>query len=56
MPVHLKDHLDQGRHIPGILILNPNMTVGETIEELVFVWEVSEINEFADRIEFLPVP
>jgi hypothetical protein len=56
MPVHLKDHLDQGRHIPGILILNPNMTVGETIDELVFVWEVSEINEFADRIEFLPVP
>jgi hypothetical protein len=35
MPVHLADHLAQGRHIPGIFQLNPNMSVGETLEELV---------------------
>ncbi|NEP41814.1 MAG: hypothetical protein F6K35_22305 [Okeania sp. SIO2H7] len=30
MPVHLKEHLTQGCHIPGIFQLNPNLTIGET--------------------------
>ena len=34
MPPHLQNHLAQGRHAPGILVLNPRMSAGETIEEL----------------------
>ena len=28
MPQHLADHLDQGGHAPGILMLNPKMSLG----------------------------
>jgi hypothetical protein len=55
MPPHLQDHLAQGRKVPGILVLNPKMGVGETIEELLLIWGASEGEEYADRIAFLPV-
>jgi hypothetical protein len=28
MPVHLSEHLAAGRHVPGIFILNPAMSLG----------------------------
>ena len=34
MPVHLAAHLAEGRHIPGIIILNARMSIGATIEQL----------------------
>jgi hypothetical protein len=55
MPVHLNEHLAQGKHIPGIFILNPNLTLGETLEELIFLAEVSFELEYQDRIEYLPL-
>ncbi len=55
MPRHLKDHLAEGRHMPGILTLNPNMSIGETIDELLTVAEAAFEDEFQDRIDFLPV-
>ncbi len=54
MPVHLDDHLALGRHVPGIFILNPNMTTGETIDELLLLALASLPNEVDDRITFLP--
>jgi Domain of unknown function (DUF5615) len=35
MPVHLREHLAAGRHVPGIFTLNPDMTLGEMADELV---------------------
>jgi Domain of unknown function (DUF5615) len=55
MPVHLADHLAQGRHSPGILILNPNLSIGENLEELVIIAEASFEDEYQDRIEYLPL-
>ncbi|MEL6900847.1 MAG: DUF5615 family PIN-like protein [Cyanobacteria bacterium J06606_4] len=55
MPVHLKDHIEKGRHIPGILTLNPRMTIGETVAELITVAASAFNDEFQDRIDFLPV-
>ena len=55
MPTHLRDHIVEGRHIPGILVLNKNMSMGQTIEELLTVAEVAFDDEFQDRIDFLPV-
>ena len=55
MPGHLRAHLDEGHHVPGILILNPNMSIGATIEELTLIWAAAYKDEFCDRIEFLPV-
>lgn len=35
MPVHLADHIALGHHVPGIFILNPNLSIGENLEELI---------------------
>lgn len=55
MPGHLQDHLTEGRHVPGIFELNPNMSVGETIEELLLIWAASHPDEYRDRIIYLPL-
>ncbi|WP_373526449.1 DUF5615 family PIN-like protein [Nostoc sp.] len=55
MPVHLADHLAQGQHIPGIFILNPNLSIGENLDELLVVAEGSFDDEYQDRIEYLPL-
>jgi Domain of unknown function (DUF5615) len=55
MPVHLKDHLQANRHIPGIFILNANLSIGQNIEELVLIAECSFANEYRDRIIHLPL-
>lgn len=56
MPVHLAEHLAKNRHIPDIFILNPDMGIGETINELIFIAAYSFENEYQDRIIFLPIP
>ncbi len=55
MPSHVKDHLGQGRHIPGIIVMNDKMTVSETVEDLLLIWAASGENEYADRIVYLPL-
>lgn len=56
MPVHLADRIALDRHIPGIFILNPNLSIGENIEELILVALASEEDEYQDRIIYLPLP
>jgi hypothetical protein len=55
MPVHLKDHLMKGQHILGIFILKDGMSLRETVEELTLIWEATELEEYADLLNFLPV-
>lgn len=55
MPPHLADHLAQGRHVPGIFILNPNMGIGETIDELILIALGSADDEYQDGIRYLPL-
>jgi len=55
MPVHLRDHLAAGLYVPGIFILNPGMTMGETVDELVLIWEASEPKEYVDLLNYLPM-
>jgi hypothetical protein len=55
MPRHLRDHLAQGRHVPDIFTLNPEMSVGQTIEELLLIWAASYPDEYRDRIIYLPL-
>lgn len=56
MPVHLVDHIAQGHHVPGILILNPDMSIGETLDELVLIAGGSFEEEYQDQIVHLPIP
>ena len=55
MPDHLAAHIEAGRHIPGIIELNPKMSIGETIEELLLIWGASEPIEYQDMIVYLPL-
>jgi hypothetical protein len=55
MPVHLQAHLAAGHHIPGILVLHPNMTIGETIDQLLLIWGASEAEEYRDLLLYLPL-
>ncbi|WP_366053377.1 hypothetical protein [Microcoleus sp. PH2017_34_RAT_O_A] len=55
MPVHLTDHMAEGRHIPGIFILNSDLSIGQNIEELILIADGSFDNEYQDRIVHLPL-
>ena len=55
MPVHLREHLAAGQYIPAIFILNPNLDMGQTIDELIFIWVASESDEYADQLNYLPL-
>jgi hypothetical protein len=55
MPVHLRDHLLAGRHVPGIFILHNKMSLRETVDELALIWLATEPDEYTDLIGYLPV-
>ena len=55
MPPHLAIHLSKGCHIPGIITLNLEMGIGDTIEELILIAEVDNPGEYQDRIAYLPL-
>lgn len=55
MAQHLRDHLDEGWHVPGIFELNPGMNIGETIEELLLIWGASDMGEYRDLLIYLPL-
>ncbi|HLC16654.1 MAG TPA: hypothetical protein VJL89_10560 [Thermodesulfovibrionia bacterium] len=55
MPLHLKNHLRGQGHIPGIFILNPNLSIGETAYELALIAGIAEVDEFIDQLRYLPI-
>lgn len=55
MPAHLKDHLAQGHHIPGIIVLNDDMSIGDTIEQLLLISAASLQEEYRDTMVYLPL-
>ena len=54
MPVHLADHLAEGRHIFGIFSLNENISVGETIDELILIALATSAEDYQNQIIYLP--
>lgn len=55
MPGHLQDHLADGRTIPGILITPYPLNIGELIQELILIWQISFANEYQNAIFYLPL-
>lgn len=51
MPIHLAE----GHHLSGIFIVKPDLSVKQTLDELILIACASLEDEFADRITFLPV-
>jgi hypothetical protein len=55
MPRHLADHLAEGRHVLGIFILNSGISIGQNIEDLLLIADVSLDGEYQDQIIHLPL-
>ena len=55
MPAQLREHLTQGGHIPGMLLLRKRISTGELIAELLLIWHASEPEEYQDHIRYLPL-
>lgn len=55
IPQHLEDHLTASHQVPGIFIINSDMTIGETAQELALIWGASGSEEYRNLIHFLPV-
>lgn len=55
MPDHLQAHFEAGRHIAGILLLRRGAPLGQVIENLLLLWEITEADEFQDRVLFIPL-
>jgi hypothetical protein len=56
MPIHLADHIEKGCYIPGILILNPDLSIGQNLDELILIAEGVFDSEYQNQIIFLPIP
>ena len=55
MPIHLRDHLADGRHVPGILtVRQPRTDWGTVVDHLVLIWHAVR-PDFRDRIDYLPL-
>jgi len=55
MPKHLKDHLQKGGHVPGIFVLRQGVSFGQIIDNLLLIWEAGVLEEYRDRIEYIPL-
>lgn len=53
MPFHLRDHIAEGRHMPGIFLLKENQSVAEIVEALILVWGASLPDEYSDLVLYL---
>lgn len=55
MPVHLREHLEAGRHMPGILMIPGKEVAGEIIDDLLLIAAAGDPEDFIDRIVHLPL-
>jgi hypothetical protein len=55
IPIHVRNHIEAGGHVPGILLLRRRASLGEVIEQLYMLWSASDAEEFKDRILYIPL-
>jgi predicted nuclease of predicted toxin-antitoxin system len=55
LPIFLANHLQSGRHSPGIILIRHGTTLKEVVEFVVLAAHASEPWEWADRCQFIPV-
>lgn len=54
MPTHAMDHLAQGKHLPGVILLPEGLSMGWYIREILLFWGASEHEEWLDLLNYLP--
>ncbi len=54
MPGYWIDHLQAGRHSPGVLLIRARVSLPEVVENLVMLAYASDPSEWLDRLEYFP--
>jgi hypothetical protein len=55
MPRHLKEHLANGSHVPGIIELGADISFSETVDELLLICLASQLDDHQDLIIYVPL-
>jgi Domain of unknown function (DUF5615) len=55
LPNFLSDHLQTGRHSPGVFLIRRGTTLQEVVDFLVLAAYASESWEWKDRCQFIPI-
>ena len=43
------------RHSPGLIIVDQDLDIGRSIEELLLIWAATDIVEWLDKIGYVPI-
>jgi Domain of unknown function (DUF5615) len=55
MPGHLADHVAAGGHVPGIFLVDPQVSLPVLATSLAFVAGASLVDQHVDQLTFLPL-
>jgi hypothetical protein len=54
MPAYFARFLTN-RSSPGLIIVDQDLDIGRTIEELLLIWTATDIDEWKDKIGYVPI-
>jgi hypothetical protein len=54
MPGHFAQFLAT-RPSPGLIIVDQDLDIGRSIEELLLIWVATDIEEWQDKIGYVPI-
>ncbi|MFU8772981.1 MAG: hypothetical protein ACNA8H_11245 [Anaerolineales bacterium] len=55
IPTCIKEHIETGGHLPGILLIKRSARLGDIIEQLYLLWKASDANEYQDQVLYIPL-
>jgi hypothetical protein len=55
MPYHFAEYLAGGNYSPGLLLIPQSVTIASAIEELLLIWAASEVSEWENQLDWLPL-
>lgn len=55
VPDCFREHLQQGGHTSGILVIGPSTSLSQALDELALLHAESEAEEWIDVLQFLPM-
>jgi len=54
MPAHFERFLTN-RSSPGLIVVDQDLDIGRSIEELLLIWTATDIDEWKDKIGYVPI-
>jgi hypothetical protein len=54
MPAHFIEFIAR-RDSPGLILIEQRLPIGDAIDDLLLIWEASDAEEWANRLEFIPI-